>query len=175
MKSCLTSNSQYFATQYRKTTINGGFFPREKLFLTFINVLPTGAAAPAVGHGQASWKRGAGAEPGRAGSTDSVPGGAAWLPARCAGLGWVGGLTHGDVECGRPQLLLEETSGVSGGLSGDPGVSSGGPAHPGTRARTDPAHWHKPRPFLPVPFRDSAHPQHNPVFSPAHQQHYPRC
>lgn len=59
------------------------FFPRDELFLTFINVLPAGAAAPAVGHGQASCKRVAGAEPGRsrARSTDSVPGGAARLPA----------------------------------------------------------------------------------------------
>lgn len=52
----LTSSSQCFTTntgKQLKTSPSKG----KKLFLTFINVLPTRAAAPAVGHSQATWKR----------------------------------------------------------------------------------------------------------------------
>lgn len=89
MKTLFNFKFSIFCHMVQKNNQKLCFFPREKLFLTFINILPAGAAASAVGHGQASWKRGARAEPGapELGARTRCPGALPGSRQGCAGRG----------------------------------------------------------------------------------------
>lgn len=89
MKTLFNFKFSIFCHTVQKNNEKLCFFPREKLFLTFINILPAGAAASAVGHGQASWKRGARAELGapELGARTRCPGALPGSRQGCAGRG----------------------------------------------------------------------------------------